>query len=395
MVKRRTPRPGFTLVELLVVIGIIGLLLSILLPTLGKARRAANSIVCQSNLHQIAGMMRLYATENNDAIIGSAWTTSRFLFEDPGYYAWSPQLGGRPPLSDVNCPNVIQIHDWASPMYNMYIQKNGLDLGATAAGRLDRYKTVVNYRLFTCPENNLLVTLQNIGLSNPPPQPMPSYVTALAFLVGYNNGSVFDIDNDGDGSGTAGGGLTVGYDSSVQSTQKSWNPPSNYAVRIGRIGKPSEKIFMADAAPMNFSTGTLDLSIHTPGPGFSPTGSPPHYSDGFSDMGAPFSASAAYNRDDPDSKSTVKGQIYDWRLASYRHGTTNSYTTADYYRINAAFFDGHVEALSAFEAENPNLWLPKDSKLYTGCLWPDVVAQYYPANVNGGNNATRTPLIIP
>lgn len=61
---------AFTLVELLVVIGVIAVLVSLLLPALSQARRAAVDVACKSNLRQLGNMMHAYASENRGFLPG-------------------------------------------------------------------------------------------------------------------------------------------------------------------------------------------------------------------------------------------------------------------------------------------------------------------------------------
>jgi prepilin-type N-terminal cleavage/methylation domain-containing protein/prepilin-type processing-associated H-X9-DG protein len=84
-------RRGFTLVELLVVIGIIALLISILLPSLNRAREQARQTQCLSNLGQLARADLMYVNDFK------RWHL-------PGYWGWSQATGGWNPSTPPATP---------------------------------------------------------------------------------------------------------------------------------------------------------------------------------------------------------------------------------------------------------------------------------------------------
>jgi len=99
----RAPR-AFTLVELLVVIAIIGLLISILIPALAKARDQAMRTKCASNLRQIGIAAFAYAAENKGWLPDNHTANPHYVANRVGFVEW---FDGRPMwqkyIKDVKC----------------------------------------------------------------------------------------------------------------------------------------------------------------------------------------------------------------------------------------------------------------------------------------------------
>jgi prepilin-type N-terminal cleavage/methylation domain-containing protein/prepilin-type processing-associated H-X9-DG protein len=136
---------AFTLVELLVVIGIIAVLISVLLPALGRAREQANQAACLSNLRQLGMAFVMYANDNK------YWL--------PGTSRGGPQLD----------------HDWLhyqfSTTRNLDRSAIGKYLGKINDNGLSNQASnfegkTLNVKVLRCPSDEWWVPRQR---SNPPP----------------------------------------------------------------------------------------------------------------------------------------------------------------------------------------------------------------------------------
>jgi prepilin-type N-terminal cleavage/methylation domain-containing protein len=137
----RKKSQGFTLVELLVVIGIIALLISILLPSLQKARTQANRLKCMNNERQLLTAVMMY-TYDNAGILPSDSTNGQKGFIDNDSSPWNPYS--------------IELNSWWAVDANGYAECPcylGKYLGKVAITKPDVAQHISSPAIVHCPDD--------------------------------------------------------------------------------------------------------------------------------------------------------------------------------------------------------------------------------------------------
>ena len=347
---------GFTLVELLVVIGIIALLISILLPTLGQARRQAWSIQCLSNLRTIAQGMIMYTNENKGYIPGSGATSGRGIWN--AAYTQVIMSGAIP----GDAP--IAFDDYFQPLAKYLNVKLTTSGDPNEINRFKEYRNDYgNTSIFLCPAYNGVTATafdENAGIGQ-----SLSYNTAFGFLLTT-------------GSPTAGvtGATRI-------STGTTWPVlPGSYVPKITKVTNSGYKVFMADGAKFSNATTPPDYSLVLIPIATTTKGNVGNYSD----FGPWTLSTSSYDRSFANGATSGT----DKRLLEYRHGKVTQNQKSGY-RLNAVFYDGHAETIEETESTNPRYWLPSGTQLVsTTSIQPDVQRRFGITSAS-----TSNPWIVP
>lgn len=375
-------KPGFTLVELLVVIGIIALLVSLLLPALGKAQQAARTVQCAANFRSITQGMQLYAAQYKGAIPGSPWTSAAHVRRSSDNAAYNV-VGVTKNASDNNMPGLMYQWDWMAPIAKvMGIRFNE---GSREGDRRERFNALNNNPLFRCIENEFISTSfpnNYTGLDGKPWTTIRSvsYNTIIDFMLVNNRYGGFTTDQFG--------GAQVGW----FVTRPEWNVPIGYTPRLTKIGNPSRKAFLiegarfVDSTTQNFTYTVTSDQIQMGGAFATQR---PYVASNFNRS----HVLGDYYRDRTIARTAANANSGRFLLFSYRHGTKSPNAPRDAYRTSIAFFDGHVETLTLTQSMNPEFYSPKGTSVVLDSSQAYPIA--YQAFTNGQQFPAAKPFIVP
>jgi prepilin-type N-terminal cleavage/methylation domain-containing protein len=374
--RKTTNSSGFTLVELLVTIGIIALLISILLPALSSARRAARTVICLSNVRQIYTAMRLYGAQNGDAIPGAPSNTAGFLFYKNG----SGQMDDNSTYGESNCPSVVTDFDWMSPILRtMGVPEQSNDdsfiegastphfnAGASQASRLSRFEFIRTYRLFHCPENDTLAgPFPGSGGPSCSVNVDLSYYTAASFLE-------LPLDNN----------PNLAAENTLESSP-GIKLPAGYKPYFSKVKNSSQKICVFCGEVYTNSQTYPDINLKYDGWAGG--------SECFTDLGSFSVDTLALPRNYKTNAvnfGSIYNPLYDPRPICYRHGDTVPNHLPGRYKFTAVFYDGHAEVLDDMTGSNPSYWVPtgtvlnhnvgdsEETKYSLAKMWADTAAKY-------------------